>query len=148
MVQVSFWSLGKKVSLWPPFYSSTSQTLVGTASRFILSVVVHDRILSFGSLQFPDGRFAYLGHLGYLAMVTVPIGSAIAGLNLGALAHQLGGLFPSKWAPDILAGSTLSPAVNVKAPAATKQMSAANVQTSATTKLLPTTNIQRIATIG
>ncbi|KAJ9084231.1 hypothetical protein DSO57_1026648 [Entomophthora muscae] len=33
-------------------------------------------------------------------MVTVPIGSAIAGLNLGALAHQLGGLFPSKWVPD------------------------------------------------
>ncbi|KAJ9081832.1 hypothetical protein DSO57_1010721 [Entomophthora muscae] len=48
------------------------------------------------------GRFAYLGHLGYLAMVTVPIGSAIAGLNLGALAHQIGGLFPSRWVPDRL----------------------------------------------
>ncbi|KAJ9051237.1 hypothetical protein DSO57_1006489 [Entomophthora muscae] len=46
------------------------------------------------------GRFAYLGHLGYLSMITVPIGLAIAGLNLGALAHQIRGLFPLKWVPD------------------------------------------------
>ncbi|KAJ9089431.1 hypothetical protein DSO57_1013179 [Entomophthora muscae] len=46
-------------------------------------------------------RFAYLGHLRHLAMITVPIGSVIAGLNLGALAHQLRNLFPVKWVPDI-----------------------------------------------
>ncbi|KAJ9064658.1 hypothetical protein DSO57_1028107 [Entomophthora muscae] len=34
------------------------------------------------------GRFAYLGHLCHLAMITVPIGSVIDGLNLGALVHQ------------------------------------------------------------
>ena len=47
------------------------------------------------------GRFAYLGQLGHLAMITVPIGSVVAGLNVGALAHQLGKLFPAKWVPDI-----------------------------------------------
>ncbi|KAJ9055604.1 hypothetical protein DSO57_1002079 [Entomophthora muscae] len=47
------------------------------------------------------GRFIYLGHLGHLAIITVPIGLLIAGLNLGALAHQLGNLFPAKWVPDI-----------------------------------------------
>ncbi|KAJ9055606.1 hypothetical protein DSO57_1002081 [Entomophthora muscae] len=46
------------------------------------------------------GRFAYLGHFGHLAMVTVPIGLVIAGLNVGALAHQIGNLFPLKWVPD------------------------------------------------
>ncbi|KAJ9068176.1 hypothetical protein DSO57_1031319 [Entomophthora muscae] len=46
------------------------------------------------------GRFAYLGHLGHLAMITVPIRSVIAELNLGALAHQVGNLFPIKWVPD------------------------------------------------
>ncbi|KAJ9067155.1 hypothetical protein DSO57_1002638 [Entomophthora muscae] len=46
------------------------------------------------------GRFAFLGHFGHLAMVTVPIGLVIAGLNVGALAHQIGKLFPLKWAPD------------------------------------------------
>ncbi|KAJ9090248.1 hypothetical protein DSO57_1004496 [Entomophthora muscae] len=43
------------------------------------------------------GMFAYLGHL---AMITVPIGLVIAGLNIGALAHQIGGLLPLKWVPD------------------------------------------------
>ncbi|KAJ9055144.1 hypothetical protein DSO57_1007368 [Entomophthora muscae] len=43
------------------------------------------------------GRFAYLGHL---AMITVPVGSVIAGLNLGALVYQLENLFPIKWVPD------------------------------------------------
>ncbi|KAJ9074445.1 hypothetical protein DSO57_1006406 [Entomophthora muscae] len=33
-------------------------------------------------------------------MITVPIGSVIAGLNFGALAHQIGNLFPVKWVPD------------------------------------------------
>ncbi|KAJ9059083.1 hypothetical protein DSO57_1006215 [Entomophthora muscae] len=33
-------------------------------------------------------------------MVTVPIGLVIAGLNVGALAHQLGSLLPAKWVPD------------------------------------------------
>ncbi|KAJ9082946.1 hypothetical protein DSO57_1000242 [Entomophthora muscae] len=46
------------------------------------------------------GRFAYLGHLGHLAMITVPIRSVIAGLNLGDLVHQVGNLFPVKWVPD------------------------------------------------
>ncbi|KAJ9053452.1 hypothetical protein DSO57_1024070 [Entomophthora muscae] len=36
----------------------------------------------------------------HLAMITVPIGSVIAGLNLGALAHHIGSLFPVKWVPD------------------------------------------------
>ncbi|KAJ9074036.1 hypothetical protein DSO57_1010337 [Entomophthora muscae] len=61
--------------------------------------------LAHGWFKYPSGhwgrRFAYLGHLGHLAMVTVPIGSVIAGLNLGALAHQLGNLFPAKWVPEI-----------------------------------------------
>ncbi|KAJ9057429.1 hypothetical protein DSO57_1022847 [Entomophthora muscae] len=56
------------------------------------------------------GRFAYLGHLGHLAMVTVPIGSAITGLNLGALAHQIEGLFPIKWVPDRILPGCLPPA--------------------------------------
>ncbi|KAJ9066851.1 hypothetical protein DSO57_1005517 [Entomophthora muscae] len=34
-------------------------------------------------------------------MVTVPIGLVIAGLNLGALAHQIGNFFSLKWVPDI-----------------------------------------------
>ncbi|KAJ9075441.1 hypothetical protein DSO57_1036127 [Entomophthora muscae] len=46
------------------------------------------------------GRLAYLGHSGHLAMVTVPIGLVIAGLDLGVLAHQIGNLFPLKWVPD------------------------------------------------
>ncbi|KAJ9071690.1 hypothetical protein DSO57_1034458 [Entomophthora muscae] len=46
------------------------------------------------------GQFAFLGHFGHLAMVMVPIGLVIAGLNLGALAHQIGDLFPLKWVPD------------------------------------------------
>ncbi|KAJ9064340.1 hypothetical protein DSO57_1031806 [Entomophthora muscae] len=46
------------------------------------------------------GRFAYLGHLDHLTMIMVPIGSVIAGLNLGALDHQVGNLFPIKWVPD------------------------------------------------
>ncbi|KAJ9088885.1 hypothetical protein DSO57_1018583 [Entomophthora muscae] len=45
-------------------------------------------------------RFSYLGHLGHLTMVTVPISLVIAGLNLGALAYQLGNLFPAKWVSD------------------------------------------------
>ncbi|KAJ9068972.1 hypothetical protein DSO57_1039611 [Entomophthora muscae] len=35
-------------------------------------------------------------------MVTVPTSLVIAGFNLGALAHQLGNLFPAKWVPDSL----------------------------------------------
>ncbi|KAJ9089687.1 hypothetical protein DSO57_1010184 [Entomophthora muscae] len=68
------------------------------ASFYLLLYMIEYYLMGcFSSLM---GRFAYLGHLGYLTMATVPIGSAIAGLNLGALAHQLGGLFPSKWVPD------------------------------------------------
>ncbi|KAJ9078219.1 hypothetical protein DSO57_1009138 [Entomophthora muscae] len=35
-------------------------------------------------------------------MIMVPIGSVITGINLGALAHQIGNLFPVKWVPDSL----------------------------------------------
>ncbi|KAJ9052141.1 hypothetical protein DSO57_1037202 [Entomophthora muscae] len=37
-------------------------------------------------------------------MVTGPIGFAVTGLNLGALAHKIGSLFPLKWVPDNLLG--------------------------------------------
>ncbi|KAJ9081813.1 hypothetical protein DSO57_1010922 [Entomophthora muscae] len=53
------------------------------------------------------GRFAYLGHFGHLAMVTVPIGLVIAWLNLGALAHNIGDLFPLKWVPETPKGTTI-----------------------------------------
>ncbi|KAJ9050855.1 hypothetical protein DSO57_1010406 [Entomophthora muscae] len=67
-------------------------------SFYLLTYLVGYYLLGcFSSLM---GRFSYLGHIGHLTMVTVPIGSAIAGLNLGALAHQIGGLFLSKWVPD------------------------------------------------
>ncbi|KAJ9069621.1 hypothetical protein DSO57_1016623 [Entomophthora muscae] len=69
------------------------------ASFYLLTYLVGYYLLGCFSSMF--GRFAYLGHLGHLAMVTVPIGSVIAGLNVGALAHQLGSLFPAKWVPDM-----------------------------------------------
>ncbi|KAJ9089656.1 hypothetical protein DSO57_1010606 [Entomophthora muscae] len=59
------------------------------------------------------GRFAYLGHLGHLAMITVPIGLIIAGLNVGALAHQLGSLFPAKWVHDIHTLNLTNPLLRV-----------------------------------
>ncbi|KAJ9086264.1 hypothetical protein DSO57_1005828 [Entomophthora muscae] len=66
------------------------------ASFYLLTYVVgYYPLERFSSML---GRFAYLGHLAHLAMITVPIGSVIAGLNLGALAHQIGNLFPLKWA--------------------------------------------------
>ncbi|KAJ9084931.1 hypothetical protein DSO57_1019107 [Entomophthora muscae] len=68
------------------------------ASFYLLMYMAGYYLLGhFSSLM---GRFAYIGHLGHLAMVTVPIGSAITWFNLGALAHQIGGLFPLKWVPD------------------------------------------------
>ncbi|KAJ9064979.1 hypothetical protein DSO57_1024816 [Entomophthora muscae] len=69
------------------------------ASFYLLTYVVGYYMLGYFSSML--GRFAYLGHLGHLAMIMVPIGSVIAGLNLGALAHQIGNLFPVKWVPDI-----------------------------------------------
>ncbi|KAJ9082935.1 hypothetical protein DSO57_1000234 [Entomophthora muscae] len=69
-------------------------------SFYLLTYLIGYYLLGCFSSMF--GRFAYLGHLGHLAMVTVPIGSAIAGLNVGALAHQLGSLFPAKWVPNML----------------------------------------------
>ncbi|KAJ9072540.1 hypothetical protein DSO57_1026395 [Entomophthora muscae] len=68
------------------------------ASFYLLTYVMGYYLL--GRFSYIFGRFAYLGHLGHLAMVTVPISSVIAGFNLGALAHQLGNLFPAKWVPD------------------------------------------------
>ncbi|KAJ9082258.1 hypothetical protein DSO57_1006043 [Entomophthora muscae] len=68
------------------------------ASFYLLTYMVGYYML--GCFSSRLGRFAYLGHLDHLAMVTVPLGSVIAGLNLGALAHQIGDLFPVKWVPD------------------------------------------------
>ncbi|KAJ9070919.1 hypothetical protein DSO57_1002548 [Entomophthora muscae] len=66
-------------------------------SFYLLMYVLEYYLLGcFSSMM---GRFAYLGHLGHLAMVTVPIGLVIAGLNIGALAHQIGNLFPLRWVP-------------------------------------------------
>ncbi|KAJ9088719.1 hypothetical protein DSO57_1039583 [Entomophthora muscae] len=77
----------------------TEPTLVRPyASLYLLMYVVVYYLL--GCFSYMFGRFAYLGHLGHLAMVTVPISSVIAGLNVGALAHQLRSLFPAKWVPD------------------------------------------------
>ncbi|KAJ9050145.1 hypothetical protein DSO57_1017137 [Entomophthora muscae] len=77
----------------------TEPTLVRPyASFYLLTYLVGYYLLGCFSSMF--GRFAYLGHLGHLAMITVPIGSVITGLNVGALAHQLGSLFPAKWVPD------------------------------------------------
>ncbi|KAJ9053209.1 hypothetical protein DSO57_1026514 [Entomophthora muscae] len=62
------------------------------ASFYLLTYVLGYYLLGcFSSMM---GRFSYLGHLGHLAMITVPIGYVIAGLNLGALAHQPGGYTP------------------------------------------------------
>ncbi|KAJ9066862.1 hypothetical protein DSO57_1005525 [Entomophthora muscae] len=68
------------------------------ASFYLLMYLVGYYLLDCFSSMFE--RFAYLGHLGHLSMVTVPIGLVIAGLNVGVLAHQLGSLFPAKWVPD------------------------------------------------
>ncbi|KAJ9058286.1 hypothetical protein DSO57_1013772 [Entomophthora muscae] len=70
------------------------------ASFYLLTYVVGYYMLGCFSSMF--GRFAYLSHLGQLAIIMGPIGSVIAGLNLGALSHQLGNLFPAKWVPDII----------------------------------------------
>ncbi|KAJ9061669.1 hypothetical protein DSO57_1018357 [Entomophthora muscae] len=67
------------------------------ASFYLLTYVVGYYML--GCFSSMLGRFAYLGHLGHLAMITVSIRSVIAGLNLGALVHQIGNLFPVKWVP-------------------------------------------------
>ncbi|KAJ9053956.1 hypothetical protein DSO57_1019307 [Entomophthora muscae] len=69
-------------------------------SFYLLTYLVGYYLL--GSFSSMMGRFAYLGHFGHLAMVTVPIGLVIAGLNVGALAHQIGNLFPLKWVLDTL----------------------------------------------
>ncbi|KAJ9048046.1 hypothetical protein DSO57_1038907 [Entomophthora muscae] len=81
------------------------------ASFYLLTYVVGYYML--GCFSSMLGRFAYLGHLGHLAMITVPIGSVIAGLNLGALAYQIGNLFPVKWVPDIRAGIEPAPSHQV-----------------------------------
>ncbi|KAJ9054995.1 hypothetical protein DSO57_1008881 [Entomophthora muscae] len=69
-------------------------------SFYLLTYLVGYYLLGrFSSMM---GRFTYLGHFGHLAMVMVPIGLAIAGFNLGALAHKIGDLFPLKWVPDTI----------------------------------------------
>ncbi|KAJ9059324.1 hypothetical protein DSO57_1003526 [Entomophthora muscae] len=67
-------------------------------SFYLLTYVARYYLL--GCFSSMLGRFAYLGHLGHLAMITVPVGSVIEGLNLGALAHKVGNLFIIKWVPD------------------------------------------------
>ncbi|KAJ9062999.1 hypothetical protein DSO57_1004631 [Entomophthora muscae] len=76
-------------------------TLVRPYASFYLLVYLVDYYL-LGCFSSMFGRFAYLGHLGHLAMVTLSIGLVIAGLNVGALAHQLESLFPAKWVPDMI----------------------------------------------
>ncbi|KAJ9052473.1 hypothetical protein DSO57_1033750 [Entomophthora muscae] len=71
-------------------------------SFYLLTYLVGYYLL--GKFSLMMGRFAYLGHLGHLAMIMVPIGSVIAGLKLGALVHQVGNLFPVKWVPDAQVG--------------------------------------------
>ncbi|KAJ9064705.1 hypothetical protein DSO57_1027573 [Entomophthora muscae] len=70
------------------------------ASFYLLTYMVGYYLL--GCFSSMLERFAYLGHLGHLVMITVPIGLVIAGINFGALAHQIGNLFPAKWVPDRL----------------------------------------------
>ncbi|KAJ9079617.1 hypothetical protein DSO57_1033511 [Entomophthora muscae] len=58
-------------------------------SFYLLTYLVGYYLLGrFSSMM---GHFAFLGYFGHLAMVTVSIGLVIAGLNLGALAHKIGG---------------------------------------------------------
>ncbi|KAJ9071680.1 hypothetical protein DSO57_1034550 [Entomophthora muscae] len=67
------------------------------ASFYLLTYVVAYYLL--GHYSSMMGSIAFLGHFGHLAMVTVPIGLDIAGLNIGALAHQIGNIFPFKQGP-------------------------------------------------
>ncbi|KAJ9076834.1 hypothetical protein DSO57_1022434, partial [Entomophthora muscae] len=85
-------------SITPPPPAKTS-LVRPNASFYLLMPLVGFYLL--GRFSSTMGRFAYLGHFGHLAMVTAPPGSVIAGLNLGALAHKIGDLFPFKWVPDI-----------------------------------------------
>ncbi|KAJ9072061.1 hypothetical protein DSO57_1031072 [Entomophthora muscae] len=74
-----------------------------TSFYLLTYLVVYYLLGRFSSMT---GIFAYLGHFRHLAMVTVPIGLVIAGLNIGVLAHQIGDLFPLKWVPDTIQGTT------------------------------------------
>ncbi|KAJ9071064.1 hypothetical protein DSO57_1000740 [Entomophthora muscae] len=88
---------GRSTTLPPP----AEPSLVRPNAFFdLLSYLVGYYLLGrFSSMM---GQFAFPGHFGHLAMVTVPIGLVIAGLNLGALAHQIWNLFPLKWVPDTI----------------------------------------------
>ncbi|KAJ9061764.1 hypothetical protein DSO57_1017344 [Entomophthora muscae] len=91
---------GRKFNYGRSFTSPPVEpTLVRPYAFFYLLVYLVGYYL-LGRFSSMFGRFAYLGQLGHLAMITVPIGLVIAGLNVGALAHQLGGLFPARWVPD------------------------------------------------
>ncbi|KAJ9080770.1 hypothetical protein DSO57_1021430 [Entomophthora muscae] len=80
----------------PP--SSEPSLVRQNASFYLLSYLFGYYRLGRFSLMM--GCFSFLGHFGHLAMVMVPIALVIAGLNLGALAHWIGNLFPLKWVPD------------------------------------------------
>ncbi|KAJ9081665.1 hypothetical protein DSO57_1012333 [Entomophthora muscae] len=90
------WIPDKSTALPPPAEPSLVRP---NSSFYLLSYLVGYYLLGrFSSMM---GRFAFLGNFSHLAMVTLPIGLVIAGLNVGALAHQIGNLFPLKWVPDI-----------------------------------------------
>ncbi|KAJ9053079.1 hypothetical protein DSO57_1027687 [Entomophthora muscae] len=46
------------------------------------------------------GRYYLLGDIFHMGMVSVPIGTLVTGLNLSAVIHNLGGMFPSGWVSD------------------------------------------------
>ncbi|KAJ9060102.1 hypothetical protein DSO57_1034441 [Entomophthora muscae] len=104
------------------------------ASFYLLVYLVGYYLLGQFSSMF--GRFAYLGQLGHLAMVTVPIGLVIAGLNVGVLAHQLGGLFPARWVPDTKQGFFQTPSLMLQ-PADKTTMPAYVAQRVCSTALEP-----------
>ncbi|KAJ9054379.1 hypothetical protein DSO57_1015382 [Entomophthora muscae] len=83
---------GRNITPPPPVEPSLVRP---NASFYLLTCLVGYYLLGWFSSMM--GRFSYLGHL---SMITVLIRSVIAGLNLGALVHQVGNLFPVKWFPD------------------------------------------------
>ncbi|KAJ9058754.1 hypothetical protein DSO57_1009092 [Entomophthora muscae] len=86
---------GQSTTQSPP---SESSLVRPNTSFYLLTYLVGYYLLGWFSSMME--RFAYLSHSVHLAMVMVHIGSVIAVLNLGALAHKIGDMFPLKWVPD------------------------------------------------
>ncbi|KAJ9081388.1 hypothetical protein DSO57_1015095 [Entomophthora muscae] len=83
------------------FQYSRSTTLPPSTKPFLVRINTSFYLLTYlvgynllGRFSSMMGWFAFFGHFDHLTMVTVPIGLVIAGLNLGALAHEIGDLFP------------------------------------------------------